>query len=82
MFVVANEHNKAEFEAPIPLRAVVVCEALICKKALSVKIIGPLSPKALKCKKFGWPLNIIGLICKNDVGSNVLVQVHWHQRRD
>ena len=50
-----------------------VCEALICKKALSVKIIGPLSPKALKCKKFGWPLSIIGLICKNDVGSNVLV---------
>ena len=42
-----------------------VCEALICKKALSVKIIGPLSPKALKCKKFGWPLSIIGLICKN-----------------
>jgi len=43
---------------------------------LSVKIIGPLSPKALKCKKFGWPLSIIGLICKNDVGSNVLVQVY------
>jgi len=59
-----------------------VCEAFICKKALSVKIIGPLSPKALKCKKIGWPLSIIGLICKNDVGSNALVQVHWHQRRD
>ena len=59
-----------------------VCEALICKKALSVKIIGPLSPKALKCKKIGWPLSIIALICKNDVGSNALVQVHWHQRRD
>ena len=60
-----------------------VCEALICKKALSVKIIGPLSPKAVKCKKIGWPLSIIGLICKNDVGSNVLVvQIHWHQRRD
>ena len=59
-----------------------VCEALICKKALSVKIIGPLSAKALKCKKFGWPLSIIGLICKNDIGCNVLVQVHWHQRRD
>ena len=41
------------------------CEALICKKALSVKIIGPLSRKALKCKKIGWPLSIIGLICKN-----------------
>ena len=41
---------------------VYVCEALICKKALSVKIIGPLSPKALKCKKIGWPLSIIGLI--------------------
>ena len=54
------------------------CEAFICKKALSVKIIGPFSPKALKCKKFGWPLSIIGLICKNDVGSNVLVPVHWH----
>jgi len=32
-----------------------VCEALICKKALSVKIIGPLSPKALKCKKLVGP---------------------------
>ena len=41
-----------------------VCEALICKKALSVKIIGSLSPKALKCKKFGWPLSI-GLIGLN-----------------
>ena len=38
---------------------------LSVKKALSVKIIGSLSPKALKCKKFGWPLSIIGLICKN-----------------
>jgi len=27
-----------------------VCEALICKKTLSVKITGPLSVKALICK--------------------------------
>ena len=47
---------------------------LSVKKALSVKIIGPLSPKAIKCKKFGRPLSIIALICKNDLGSNVLVQ--------
>ena len=32
-----------------------VCEALICKKALSVKITGPLSPKALKCKNLVGP---------------------------
>ena len=66
----------------LAFRHLYMCEALICKKALSVKNIGPLSPKALKCKKFGWPLSIIGLICKNDVGSNLLVQLHWHQRRD
>jgi len=36
------------------------CEALICKKTLSVKITGPLSVKALICKNTGWPLSVTG----------------------
>jgi len=35
------------------------CEALICKNALSVIIIGPLSVKVLICKKIS-----VALICK------------------
>jgi len=35
-----------------------VCEALICKNALSVIIIGPLSVKVLICKKYVWPLSV------------------------
>ena len=54
-----------------------VCDSvrlLSVKKALSIRIIGPFSPKAFMCKNFGWPLSIglIGPISKNDAGSNAL----------
>ena len=42
----------------INFRSLNVCEALMCKNALSVIIIGPFSVKALICKKSLWPLSV------------------------